>query len=403
MSAQSIVKPNYNDTQRGFTLVELLIVIVVLAILATITIVAYNGVQNRARVAALQATVTQATNKLGLYFTDNGNYPADLTTAGLSNLNSGGNTVNYVPYTSASNRQGYCIEVANGSNNYFGSDITPTPQVGGCGGGTVNGNSCPAGYIAVPANTTLNPSEPNGFCVMKYEAKNNGSGTAVSVASGSPWVSITQTSTISTSAAACAGCHLITDQEWMTIAANVLSVPDNWSGNAVGNGFIYSGHNDDVPANTLVADSSDTNGYTGTGNSSPSNQRRTLTLTNGEVIWDFAGNAWEWDSGTITGTQPGLASESAYAWKEWNNPSLIMTGLPATSRPSAISAQAASWSSAQGIGMLYSKSTETATNAYIRGGYFGDAANSQATGVLALSLQVQPSFTFLGIGFRVAK
>lgn len=35
--------------QRGFTIVELLIVIVVIAILAAISIIAYNGIQSRAR------------------------------------------------------------------------------------------------------------------------------------------------------------------------------------------------------------------------------------------------------------------------------------------------------------------------------------------------------------------
>jgi len=44
---------------RGFTIVELLIVIVVIGILAAITIVAFNGVQQKAAVAAIQSDLTQ--------------------------------------------------------------------------------------------------------------------------------------------------------------------------------------------------------------------------------------------------------------------------------------------------------------------------------------------------------
>lgn len=43
------------QTQKGFTIVELLIVIVVIGILAAITTVAYNNVQERARVASANA------------------------------------------------------------------------------------------------------------------------------------------------------------------------------------------------------------------------------------------------------------------------------------------------------------------------------------------------------------
>ncbi len=46
--------------QSGFTIVELLIVIVVIGILAAITIVAYNGVQQRARDAAPKSDLRQA-------------------------------------------------------------------------------------------------------------------------------------------------------------------------------------------------------------------------------------------------------------------------------------------------------------------------------------------------------
>lgn len=61
--------------QNGFTIVELLIVIVVIAILAAITIVAYNGIQNR---AVNQQTVTSVRayySAMIAYAVDNGAYP----------------------------------------------------------------------------------------------------------------------------------------------------------------------------------------------------------------------------------------------------------------------------------------------------------------------------------------
>ena len=48
---------------RGFTIVELLIVIVVIAILAAITIVAYNGIQNRAKASSAQAALNTVIKK----------------------------------------------------------------------------------------------------------------------------------------------------------------------------------------------------------------------------------------------------------------------------------------------------------------------------------------------------
>ncbi len=53
-----------HKTKSGFTIVELLIVIVVIGILAAITIVAYNGVQDRARNAALKSEMNQLQKKI---------------------------------------------------------------------------------------------------------------------------------------------------------------------------------------------------------------------------------------------------------------------------------------------------------------------------------------------------
>ena len=59
----------------GFTIVELLIVIVVIAILAAITIVAYNGIQNRANDSSVQANLATLAKQFELYKVDNGTYP----------------------------------------------------------------------------------------------------------------------------------------------------------------------------------------------------------------------------------------------------------------------------------------------------------------------------------------
>lgn len=60
---------------RGFTIVELLIVIVVIAILAAITIVAYNGIQTRAKDSAAQALANNVVKKVESYYTVNSSYP----------------------------------------------------------------------------------------------------------------------------------------------------------------------------------------------------------------------------------------------------------------------------------------------------------------------------------------
>ena len=64
--------------QKGFTIVELLIVIVVIGILAAITIVAFNGIQNRGKTSAAQSAAGNADKKSEAYNAEVGYYPTTL-------------------------------------------------------------------------------------------------------------------------------------------------------------------------------------------------------------------------------------------------------------------------------------------------------------------------------------
>jgi len=115
--------------QKGFTIVELLIVVVVIAILAAITIVAYNGIQNRARTSAMQSELVSAAKKIEVYKQTLGNgtsYPGDLSVAGVSS--SSNNTLTYLP----SDGSTYCLDVVRGQDAFYISNMVSKPQQGSC-------------------------------------------------------------------------------------------------------------------------------------------------------------------------------------------------------------------------------------------------------------------------------
>ncbi len=154
-------------------------------------------------------------------------------------------------------------------------------------------------WIYVPGSTYFGLDD---FCVMKYEGDAY-SGIANSSASSQPssWINFTES--LNNCSALGTGYHLITNREWMTIARQIETNSFNWNSSQIGSGFVFKGHTDDSPSSRLNASLNDNDGYYSTGNSSSvgPNQRRTHYLSNGEVIWDFAGNLEEWVDANETG------------------------------------------------------------------------------------------------------
>lgn len=117
--------------ERGFTIVELLIVIVVIAILAAIVIVAYNGVQNNAKTQSSKATASNVQKKIEAYNAETGNYPT---------------ATSYPAFTTALNAQS--------SSTLQGSGITL--------GTPTNANTTTAGVYRCTAGGT-------GFSITWYD------------------------------------------------------------------------------------------------------------------------------------------------------------------------------------------------------------------------------------------
>jgi len=342
---------------------------------------------------------------------------------------------------------------------YVGGNVgigTDSPSVVLEVNGTVKADKfeqiCPSGYIWVPGSGKYGTLP--GFCVMKYEARSNAGVPYSTDPTVVPWVSISQ----ETSRAECLslgeGYHLISEAEWLTIAENIavteINDIDTTAGLQLATGMTddeswYESNATMAVTSTVAADPVTTgcdldlslehadNAYAtsscevrgdnangnysdaakgfqatdqawdGTYTSGGSNdaQLRTHILSNGNVIWDFSGNVWEWvdellneQDNPTDGTEAGDGSAE---WEDWNT-TYNLIGPIANSRPPDDG-----WTSSNGIGKIYTwGQDETGTTLYapLRGGRWANTSNA---GVFALHLINTPTLTYTYLGFRCVR
>lgn len=126
-----------NKKSRGFTIVELLIVIVVIGILAALVIVTYNGIQQKARDTERKTDIKALQGHLEAYWADNAKYPTltDVNDATFRSNNFKG--LDAAAYADPKN-PGSQLLCGTATSSCYGYAVTPAGCDNGAGGDCTN-------------------------------------------------------------------------------------------------------------------------------------------------------------------------------------------------------------------------------------------------------------------------
>ncbi|MBM4253141.1 MAG: LamG domain-containing protein [Deltaproteobacteria bacterium] len=255
-------------------------------------------------------------------------------------------------------------------------------------------------WVDVPGDNIYGTTD---FCIQKYAASNVG-GAPTAQPGTVPWVNISQTTAASTCSSLGNGYHLLTNPEFMTIAASIARTPSNWSGGAIGSGTLVQGNIGGVTSAGCAADANDANAYVNSSctasNAGTFANRRTQFLSTGRVIWDFVGNIMHNINYTNLSDKPGATN----SWYEFTDPALA-TGtatLPRTQLVPVSSTQSwwnDNWNSTQRVGQFF-PAPNGSGGAMYRGAAF--PSGSLTSGLFTAAMDNTPTLAGTHYGIRCA-
>lgn len=223
-------------------------------------------------------------------------------------------------------------------------------------------------FITVPETTLPTGQVVPSFQVGQYHCGGQSNGPVVVSASVAPLVNIKYQAARDCCAAA--GYKLITELQCLAIAVNIARQKINWTGGDFAEGSIYQGlHKSNVKGPQA-----------GTYESTDPAERRWHELSNGERIYDFAGNVWSWVFDDVQGDADGLVSGTIAK----DSPSLTCAPAP---------------SGQKGGGYVPSGPLNWSGNALVRGGCW---CSDSYAGVFFLGLG-WPVSDYDYVGFRCTK
>lgn len=187
------------NKRSGFTIVELLIVVVVMGILAAISIVAYNGIQNRASNTLTISDLKQASKQIEMSHANDGTYPLTISQVNNGEGLSNSSKTSYVYSSDGLSYQltGYSDRGEN--NKYCISSSANSPQPGPCSGHEPAPESCFTFNTSdgIITNYSSAPSCPKDVIIPSKIAGNTVKGIGSSAFSGKQLTSVAIPNTVS--------------------------------------------------------------------------------------------------------------------------------------------------------------------------------------------------------------
>ena len=202
-------------------------------------------------------------------------------------------------------------------------------------------------FIQVPETTLPGGVIVPAFSVGQYACTPGEDGKAAVTPDAAPWVRIN----FAEAKAACekAGYQLITELQWLAIAWNASQQACNWTKGEVGKGKLYQG------LHKGTVDCAQAGDYV----PSDPEERTWHELSNGERIYNFAGNAFSWVVDDIQGDENGLIAKPFTK----DSPSLTTAPYPSMEK---------------GMGWRASAGSNWSGNALIRGGCWSSGSGAGA-------------------------